>query len=45
MGEIKNTGVPAEELREIGKVITHIPETFTPHHSIKKIYEARQKAI
>ena len=45
LGEIKNTGVPKEELKKVGEAIVHLPESFTPHHSIKKIYDARKKAI
>ena len=45
LGEIKKTGLDQETLRDIGKKISQIPSSFTPHNSIKKIYEARAKSI
>lgn len=45
LGEIKKTGVSKDEIKKIGSVIASIPKDFTPHPSIRKIYEARQKAI
>jgi|TARA_B110000438_G_scaffold302521_1_gene360437 2-oxoglutarate dehydrogenase E1 component len=37
------TGVPLETIRKIGKKITHIPENFNAHPTIKKIFEKRKK--
>ena len=45
LGELKKTGVEAEKLREVGSLITKLPNSLTPHASIKKIYEARVKAL
>lgn len=45
LGEIKKTGVSKDEIKKVGEKIAFIPKDFTPHPSIKKIYEARQKAI
>ena len=45
LGELKYTGVDVDVLKEIGSKITKIPESFTPHNSIKKIYDARAQAI
>jgi len=39
------TGVPQKELRELGKELFTMPENFTPHPTIKKIYQARVKAM
>eukprot|EP01113_Clastostelium_recurvatum_P005153 TRINITY_DN1229_c0_g1_i2.p1 TRINITY_DN1229_c0_g1~~TRINITY_DN1229_c0_g1_i2.p1 ORF type:complete len:1032 (+),score=379.58 TRINITY_DN1229_c0_g1_i2:101-3196(+) len=33
---IRNTGVAAEQLQKIGKVISTAPDTFTPHNNIIK---------
>lgn len=32
-------------LKEVGKTITTLPETFTPHKAIKRIYEQRAAMI
>ena len=45
LGELKKTGVEADKLREVGAAITKFPSNFNPHPSIKKIYEARVKAL
>ena len=45
LGEIKRTGLSKECLQEIGAEITKIPEDFTLNSQIKKIYDARNKAI
>ena len=42
---IRNTGVPISLLKEVGQTITAIPEGFTPHRQIAKIYQARRKMI
>lgn len=38
LGELKKTGLPAETLKEVGKELTQIPDSFNPHPSIRKIY-------
>ena len=40
---IRNTGVDPQVLREVGAKITEIPETFTPHKIVKRVYDARRK--
>ncbi|CAG9465847.1 unnamed protein product [Pedinophyceae sp. YPF-701] len=42
---IKETGVPAQMVEEVGKRMTHIPDDFTPHRAVKKLYEARRAAL
>ena len=42
---IRNTGVPLSLLKEVGETITTIPEGFTPHRQIAKVYETRKKMI
>ncbi len=37
--EFRNTGLPIEKLRSIGKNITKIPKSFNAHRMIRKIYE------
>ena len=32
-------------LKSVGTAMTSMPETFTPHRQIKKVYEARRAAI
>jgi 2-oxoglutarate dehydrogenase complex dehydrogenase (E1) component-like enzyme len=45
MSRIRNTGVGMDILKSCGQAITALPETFTPHRQIKKIYEARAGMI
>jgi len=40
-----NTGVPVEELREIGKTITAVPANFHVHKTIQRFLDNRAKAI
>jgi len=40
-----NTGVPVEELREIGKKITAVPADFHVHKTIQRFLDNRAKAI
>lgn len=44
-GNIHDTGVNTETLRELGRKITTLPADLKPHPMIKKIYEARLKSI
>ena len=44
-GDRRDTGVPVGELAELGKKITALPADATFHPQLRKIYEARQKAI
>jgi len=44
-GPPRDTGVEINILRDLGKKITTIPEGFTAHPQLKKIYEARYKSI
>jgi hypothetical protein len=39
------TGVNGEILKSVGKAFTGLPEEFTPHRQIKKIYEQRRAMI
>ncbi|KAG9146631.1 hypothetical protein Leryth_014645 [Lithospermum erythrorhizon] len=41
----RNTGVPPEILKNVGKIITMLPETFKPHRALKKIFTDRAKMI
>lgn len=45
LSRIRNTGVPGELLRTTGHAITALPEDFTPHRQIKKVYEQRRAMI
>lgn len=45
LGNIKNTGLEADELRDIGRKICEIPENFNVHPMIKKIYDQRRESI
>ncbi|HZL39029.1 MAG TPA: 2-oxoglutarate dehydrogenase E1 component [Pseudolabrys sp.] len=40
-----NTGIAAEELREIGKKITSVPQGFAVHKTIQRFLDNRSKAI
>ncbi|HEV3241737.1 MAG TPA: 2-oxoglutarate dehydrogenase E1 component, partial [Methyloceanibacter sp.] len=39
------TGVDVERLKEIGRKLTHIPKSFTPHKTIARIMANRRKMI
>jgi 2-oxoglutarate dehydrogenase E1 component len=43
--EPQNTGIDIKRLKNLGEKITKIPDDFTPHPVIKKIYEARNESI
>ena len=45
LGYIKRTGLDKEEIHEIGKKVTAVPETVTMNPVIKKIYAQRAKSI
>jgi 2-oxoglutarate dehydrogenase E1 component len=45
LGRLSRTGVDSSDLKEIGQKLTNIPEGFTLHHTIKKIYDQRRKAF
>ncbi len=39
------TGVDLDVLKQVGRKITHIPKTFTPHKTIARIIAGRRKMI
>jgi len=39
------TGLPTETLRALGKELFTLPEDFSPHPTVNKIYEGRVKAM
>ncbi|KAK4414283.1 2-oxoglutarate dehydrogenase, mitochondrial [Sesamum alatum] len=45
LSRIRNTGVKPEILKNVGKAITTLPETFKPHRAVKRIFEDRAKMI
>ncbi|KAH9603701.1 hypothetical protein KSS87_007452 [Heliosperma pusillum] len=45
LSRIRNTGVKPEILKNVGKAITSIPETFKPHKAVKRIYDNRAQMI
>eukprot|EP00775_Hariotina_reticulata_P006514 gene6515-6741_t len=45
LSRIRNTGVNIDILKSVGKAITALPEHFTPHRQIKKVYEQRRQMI
>ena len=42
---IRETGVDLDTLHKIGKVVSTVPETFTLHRQMKKIFKARETTI
>mmetsp|Transcript_20449 Transcript_20449/g.61577 ORF Transcript_20449/g.61577 Transcript_20449/m.61577 type:complete len:1082 (-) Transcript_20449:445-3690(-) len=42
---IRNTGVSADVLQDVGKAITELPPGFAPHRQIKKLYGQRRAMI
>ncbi|KAM7492068.1 hypothetical protein LguiA_034989 [Lonicera macranthoides] len=45
LSRIRNTGVNPEILKNVGKAITTLPDTFKPHRAVKKIFSERSKMI
>ncbi|KAK7273057.1 hypothetical protein RIF29_14103 [Crotalaria pallida] len=45
VSRVRNTGVKPEILKTVGKAITTLPENFTPHKAVKRIYEQRAQMI
>lgn len=45
LSRIRNTGVKPEILKNVGKAITSLPETFKPHRAVKRIYDQRAQMI
>lgn len=45
LSRIRNTGVKPEILKNVGKAITSIPETFKPHRAVKRNYDQRAQMI
>ena len=39
---VRNTAVPAEEIARVGAAITALPEGFTPHRTLKRVYAQRR---
>jgi 2-oxoglutarate dehydrogenase E1 component len=44
-GKVKDTGIDIKTLQSIGDKITSLPDDWDFHPQVKKIYEARRKAI
>jgi len=45
LSRIRNTGVKPEILKNVGKTITSLPETFKPHRAVKRVYDQRAQMI
>jgi 2-oxoglutarate dehydrogenase E1 component len=45
LSRIRNTGVPMESLLDVGRTVTALPEGFTPHRAIARVYDARRAAL
>lgn len=45
LSRIRNTGVKPEILKNVGTSITTLPENFTAHRGIKRVYDARKQMI
>lgn len=45
LSRIRNTGVKPEILKNVGKAITSLPETFKPHRAVKRIFDQRAQMI
>lgn len=41
----KDTGIPVTKFKELGEKITTLPNDWTFHPTVKRIYEARRKSI
>ncbi len=44
-GNDKNTGIPIEQLKNIGKKLTSFSQGFVPHKTVERVYNAREEAI
>jgi hypothetical protein len=38
-------GVPMDVLKEVGYAITRLPDSFTPHRQIRRVYDARRQMV
>ena len=45
LSRIRETGVKMDILKQVGMAATAIPESFTPHRVVKRVYDARRKMI
>ena len=45
VAEKKDTGVDVETLKKVGGAITTLPDAFTPHRMVGKIYKGRNEMI
>eukprot|EP00898_Chlorokybus_atmophyticus_P002539 jgi/Chlat1/3286/Chrsp22S03535 len=45
LSRIRNTGVPKKILEDVGRAITTLPEGFSAHRALKRVYEARRQMI
>jgi 2-oxoglutarate dehydrogenase E1 component len=45
LSRIRMTGVPMELLADVGRVVTTLPDGFTPHRAIARVYDARRAAL
>lgn len=45
LSRIKHTGVALDVLKQVGVATTTLPEDFTPHRAIARVYDARRQAI
>jgi len=43
--DFPHTGVPPDRLRRIGKVLTSIPENFSPHPKLERFVTSRRKVL
>jgi 2-oxoglutarate dehydrogenase complex dehydrogenase (E1) component-like enzyme len=43
VSRIRTTGVELDVLRKIGNTVSTVPEDFTLHRQMKKIFQARAK--
>lgn len=45
LSRIRNTGVKMDLLKTVGAAVTALPEGFSAHRQIRKVYEARRQMI
>eukprot|EP00271_Cylindrocystis_brebissonii_P012890 TRINITY_DN32392_c0_g1_i1.p1 TRINITY_DN32392_c0_g1~~TRINITY_DN32392_c0_g1_i1.p1 ORF type:complete len:1065 (-),score=252.79 TRINITY_DN32392_c0_g1_i1:1649-4843(-) len=45
LSRIRQTGVKPEILQEVGRKLTALPEGFSAHRGIQRVYEARKQAV
>lgn len=45
LSRIRNTGVPMEQLQQVGTALTMLPQDFAPHKQIRRVLDQRKRML